>query len=175
VNQLTVINDWEQYAIPQKRLRTGCIATGYEMILRASKIQGIDFDSFQDEFDLDKELQAGVSPRNNFDSVAMSIYQKYPNIIFTCRSFAAGQGCQKLQFLEDYFKENNIILVSIAQEPFGNIGWHIMPLVNIIDDKLIFLKVMLMNGHKEMFELKKNQLIEIHNNYEGGKEVAYLR
>jgi len=42
---MSVFPDWRRFVIPQQRVMTGCIATGYEMILRAAGAQGIDFDS----------------------------------------------------------------------------------------------------------------------------------
>jgi len=53
--------DWGKYVISQRRPRTGCIPTGYEILIRAAGIPGIDMNTFQDDFDLDKNknLDAG--------------------------------------------------------------------------------------------------------------------
>ena len=50
---MSVFPEWEKYAVPQRRQLSGCIPTGYEMLLRAAEVPDIDFDTFQDEFDLD--------------------------------------------------------------------------------------------------------------------------
>ena len=46
-----------------------------------TNVQGVDLDSFQDEFDLDEDIAEGVQPRNNFDSVADAVRAKYPHLI----------------------------------------------------------------------------------------------
>lgn len=35
------------------------------MLVRAANVEGVDFDSFQNEFDLDQDIAEGVLPRNN--------------------------------------------------------------------------------------------------------------
>ena len=47
--------NWQKFAVHQRRQATGCIPTSYEIILRAAGIQGIDFNSFQDDFDIEEE------------------------------------------------------------------------------------------------------------------------
>jgi hypothetical protein len=63
---VTVFPDWQKYAVPQRYPLTGCIPTGYEIILRARGIDGIDYTTFQERFDLDKDLPEGAPQGNNF-------------------------------------------------------------------------------------------------------------
>ena len=59
---MSVFPDWEKYAVHQRKPDTGCIPTGYEMLLRAAGIAGIDFQTFQEEFDLDLRRAQGGLP-----------------------------------------------------------------------------------------------------------------
>lgn len=166
--------DWESFAVPQRRTNSGCIPTGYEMLLRAAGAQGIDFASFQDEFDLDQNLKPGESPRNNFVSVADAVRQRYPNVKFHRVGFAPGRGGEKLKFVEDQIAQKKPVLVSIAQKPFGGQGWHIMPVVNATDHELILLNKMRSDGERETLDLRKDEFVRIHDQCDGGDDVAYL-
>ena len=96
---MSLFPDWQRYAVTQRRGMTGCIPTGYEIILRAAGAQGIDFDSFQDDFDLEKDLPPDAPRVNHFGSVANAVKAKYPSVVFSHRSFAKGEGLQKLAFV----------------------------------------------------------------------------
>ena len=135
----SIFPNWQEYAIRQRRFETGCIPTGYEMILRAVGAENIDFESFQDDFDLDKEIKPGENPRNNFESVANAVQHKYPAIRFRRKAFEKGE--EKLAFVENCLAKRQPILVSIANKPFGGEGWHIMPVVDATDDELVLLKL----------------------------------
>ncbi|MCB7130377.1 MAG: hypothetical protein J3T61_12665 [Candidatus Brocadiales bacterium] len=171
---MSAFPDWEQYAVPQHRVQTGCIPTGYEMILRAAGVEAINFETFQDEFDLDKDIKPGQQPKNNFTSVADAVRRRYPQANFKCECFPDREGIKKLCLIEERIKQQQPVLISLALEPFGKKGWHIMPVVDSTDDELILLKIMSPNGSKEICKLPKNELIRIHDNYAGGKDVGYL-
>ena len=74
--QMSAFPNWQQHVVKQKRNQTGCIPTGYEVVLRASGYKGVNFETFQDEFDLDKNLKPGEQPQNNFETVAEAIQLK---------------------------------------------------------------------------------------------------
>jgi hypothetical protein len=144
------------------------------MILRAAAIDGVDLDTFQDDFDLDKNLKPGEQPKNDFKSVADAVRKKYRRISFQCRTFPAGKGDEKLRFIEERLGSQQPVLLSIALEPFDGSGWHIMPVVDATDDELILLKVMKPDGTKRICRLLKEEFVRIHNEYDGGRDVAYL-
>jgi len=144
------------------------------MILRSVCAQNIDFAAFQDDFDLDKDLGAGGMPRNNFETVADEVRKKYPHISFRREGFDKNKGDEKLKFVEKRLSKKQPVLVSIANEPFGGQGWHIMPVVDATEDKLILLKNVDENGTPETCELTKEKFILIHEQYTGGDDVAYL-
>jgi hypothetical protein len=87
---MSVFPDWQKFAVPQRRQVTGCIPTGYEMILRAAGAAGIDLAQFQDDFDLDKDLVPPQAPRNNFKSVAAAVAARYPAVVFEVVEFGPG-------------------------------------------------------------------------------------
>jgi hypothetical protein len=169
----TALINWEQSAVQQCRPKTGCIPTGYEMLLRAAGATGINFATFQDDFDLDKDLNEGELVRNNFVSVATAVQKVYPKIKFRHVQFEQLQGMDKLNAIEEQIGAGRFVLISIALIPFGGNGWHIMPVVNITDDKLMLLKG-IKDCNPETCLISKDDFIMIHNTYHGGNDIAYL-
>lgn len=168
---MSVFPDWQKYAVHQRRPKTGCIPTCYEIILRAAGVTGIAYESFQDDFDLDQD---GGAPRNNFESVAEEIHKKYPFVEFACDSFAKGDGDKKLARIEDFIARLRPVIVSLANAPFGGRGWHIMVVVDATKDALTLLQYVDQNGAATATIISKKDLIHIHNEYPGGDEIAYL-
>ena len=165
---------WRKYVVKQKRPLSGCVPWGYEIILRAASVPGIDLQTFQDEFDFDKGLQSGQQPQNNFQSVAEAIRQKYSQVAFGIREFPPGQGKDKLGLVEQHIEKGRPILVSLALEPFGQQGWHIMPVVDATDDSLVLLHSVGDNGEPVTCEIRKSEFVRIHDEYQGGHDVAFL-
>jgi hypothetical protein len=170
---MSVFPNWEQFSVVQKRPLTGCIATGYEMVLRAAGVDGIEFKTFQDDFDLDKN---GGAPQNNFTSVGNAVNAKYPHVKFERKEFAGGEGDKKIVFIESRLKQREPLLISVAAKPLGlsSDGWHTMPVVDMDDTTLTLLLVKHADGKNETIKIEKKRLIEIHNNFPGGNDVAYL-
>lgn len=166
---MSAFPDWHKYAVKQKREATGCIPTGFEILLRASGAEGICFDTFQDDFDLD---QHGGTPRNHFVSVADEVKKKYPNVAFTCKAFEKGEGHAKLECVENMIANQKPVLVSIAQRPEG--GWHIMPVVDSDCDNLVLLHHIDNRGIPHVETIAKTDFIQRHNKWKGGEEICYL-
>jgi hypothetical protein len=144
------------------------------MILRAAGVQGVDFGTFQDEFDLDMARQPSEPFRNDFESVASAIQAKYPPVRFKVNIFAQLDGLGKLRFVEEHVSQQRPLLISLAQAPFGGGGYHIMPVVDMDDHTLTLLKILSADGNPQLQQLPKSELVRIHDNYPGGKDVAYL-
>jgi len=68
---MTQLLDWSKTRIPQRH-ESGCIPTGYEWLIRYLKIQGVNLETFQEDFDLGQD--------NSFDSVSAKIRNVYPTI-----------------------------------------------------------------------------------------------
>ena len=170
-----IFPDWQLSAVPQRRSMTGCIpTTGYEMILRAAGAPEIDFDRFQDEFDLDEDLPLGAAPVNHFGGVAAAIGKKYPSVVFTYREFAKGEGATKLAFIEEQLAAQRPVLISFANAAFDERGWHIAPVVDADDNSLTLLWSIARYVQAALMKLPKAALVQIHDNVQGGNEVAFL-
>ncbi len=171
----SVFPNWKKFAVHQRRPQTGCIPTGYEMILRAAKVKQVDFATFQDDFDLDKQLGKGqTAPRNNFVSVAEAIRKKHPNIVFEQQVFETG--ADKIAFIDKQLKTRKPLLVSVAVVQDGQLrGWHIMPIVDAKSSRYCLLQFVEANGEARIQWISKQQLADLHDQYEGGKDVAYLK
>ena len=116
-----------------------------------------------------------MPPRNNFDSVADAVRAKYPHLIFKTVSFASG--ADKLAFIEKLTAAQQLpILVSLFMAAVfeGGAGWHIMPVVEASDDELTLLHSVLADGRCQVLRVPKSELVRLHDEFPGGKEVAYL-
>ena len=162
----TVFPTWREHAIPQKNPSTGCIPWGYEILLRAACVNGIDFGTFQDEFDF-KE-------RNNFGVVAKAVHDRYPTVHFEHKDFEHGK--DKLEFVERRLSRGQPSLVSIALEGLNanRRGWHIMPVVDASRDELVLLVSLGEDGKANLLRLPKLRFVQIHNDFAGGTDVAFL-
>ena len=169
---MSVFPDWQKNAVHQRRHKTGCIPTCYEMMLRAADVKDVSFDTFQDEFDLD--FQGGPT-RNNFNSVAKAVEQKYPFIEFAYEVFQKGDGAKKLKRVEELIGQKKPVLVSITNRPNGGNGWHIMPVVDFSEEDLILLKYVDQDAKVYTCTISKNDFVSYHENYEGGNDIAYLK
>ena len=168
---MSAFPDWPKYAVHQRRLQTGCIPTCYEMLLRAAGVRGIDYESFQDDFDLDR--QGGV-PRNHFLSVSDAIKEKYPFVEFAYESFAKGDGDKKLARVLDFITRRQPVIVSLANAAFGGRGWHIMVVIDVTVDHLILLEYVDRDGVARTRRVSKEQFAHIHDVFPGGDEISYL-
>lgn len=171
---MSAFPDWQQFAVHQRREKTGCIPAGYEMILRAAGALGVDFDSFQDDFDLEKDIPDDAPRVNHFGSVANAVSAKYPEIRFAFRTFPKNDGAGKLAFIEEQLAQRRPVLVSINNVIFSCAGWHIMPVVDIDKDNLVLLAKVTSDGRCVLVQLPKPVLVGVHEQYPGGEEVAWL-
>lgn len=167
---MSAFPNWQQFAVHQKRLETGCIPTGYEMLLRASGATDIDFTTFQDDFDLDQH--GGGSPANHFVSVGEAIKKKYPKVEYVCLPFAKGKGNEKLDKVEEKIVNQQPVLISLAEAPDG--GWHIMPVVDSTSDSLILLRYVEKGGKFHIQTISKAEFVMRHDHWQGGEEIAYI-
>ena len=87
LGKMSAFPDWPKFVVKQKRPASGCIPTGYEMILRAAGVKNVNFTTFQDDFDLDQNAKPGDQGKNNFDSVAKAVQAKYPHVHLKKRDF----------------------------------------------------------------------------------------
>lgn len=167
--------DWHRFVVPQRRPLSGCIPAGYEMLLRAAGIPGIDFETFQNDFDLDKDLKVGDPPRNNFDSVSEVIHKKYPYVHFKRVVFLKGEGDKKLQFVVDSVNHHRLVLISLNMLPIVHrAGWHVMPVVDLDDLHLYLIYAVQEDGNAQVMKLPKQKFIRIHEQFDGGDDLAYL-
>ena len=144
------------------------------MLLRASKVPSIDFEKFQEEFDLD--LLNHTRGMNNFKSVADLIHVRYSHVNLNQKVFQKDEGKLKLRFIEEFVFSGKPILVSINIQIFSGVhGWHIMLVVDATENKLLLLKSVLVDGTMELFPILKTELVRIHKEYQGGDDIAYLQ
>lgn len=163
---------WERHVVRQKRPNSGCVPTGFEILLRFAAVEGINFDTFQDDFDFDKDLEPGKNHINDFQSISHAVNQRYPKVNICFESFTHGE--DKLYFIENYLSRQQPILLSLSLAHIQINGWHIMVIIGSDQDNLLLFKCMDKNNKPEVISITKKEIIKIHNQYSGGKDVAYL-
>ena len=170
---ISVFPNWKSFAVHQRRRLSGCIPTGYEMILRSVSADGVDFTTFQDDFDLDINLgKSQTEPRNDFGSVATAVKKRYPWVSFEQKSF--GSGAEKIAFIDSTLAVQKPLLISLSMKPFGEKGWHIMPVVDATTEKYLLLEIVQADGTPMTQWIDKAVMSSVHDQFDGGKEVAFL-
>jgi hypothetical protein len=169
---MSAFPEWQKFCVVQRRPDSGCIPAGYEMILRAAGATGIDFATFQDDFDLDKNRLPWQEGQNNFDSVADAVSRRYPEVRFQSRSFLVGD--EKLRFVEEQIAHQRPVLVSIALNWIGQQGWHICPVVDATTAELALMWSVGPSGFPEVRPINKAEFVRVHDTFPGGREVAFL-
>ena len=168
---MSIFPQWSQFAVHQRRPESGSVPTGYEMMLRAAGIEGIDFETFQDEFDLDKDAAPETDPKNNFKTVSGAIRKKHPHVRFKIVGFAPGEGHEKLAVLEEQISNQRLVLVNLYWE---NDKWQIIPLVDATRDELVFLNWIDSNGRVSIHRMTKKAYVRLHDQVQGGHHIVYL-
>ena len=112
--------------------------------------------------------------KNNFVSVAQAVNQKYPRVQFEQKSFITG--AEKIAFIDLCQADQKPVLVSVTQLRGGQpVGWHIMPVVDIKTGSYLLLRIVQADGTPITQWIEKSEIARIHDQYEGGKEVAFLQ
>lgn len=145
------------------------------MLVRAAGLTGIALDSFQDDFDLDRDRTPDTPPRNNFESVAAAVQARYPHVQFRRLAFARGRGNEKLAFIESCLAAQRPVLVSVSLHGLGlKPGWHIMLTLGDDGDVLLLLNRLLPDGKGEVLRVAKSEIVRVHDSFDGGDDVAVL-
>lgn len=66
------------------------------------------------------------------------------------------------------------VLISLAMTPYGGQGWHIMPVVDATSVQYLLLEYVHSDGTPKTQWIDKAAVSSIHDNYDGGKEIAFL-
>jgi len=157
---MTELKNWKNLTVFQRDTELGCIPAGFEWLIRYNGITGGFLDTFQEELNLQRK-GLGV---NTFETVSNAIMHKYPFIKIVNKSFEKGE--EKIDFIEGLINKNIPCLMSLALTPQG--GWHIMSVTGVDKDNLI-----LKNGDSEL-RFTKPDVIYRHNNWPGGKDIAWI-
>lgn len=162
---------WQDRFVRQRHPQSGCIPWSFEILLR---IEGadIDFREFQERFDLDR--LSDLPPRNNFGTVSSEIMREHPRISIAVRNFAPANGEDKANAIEAIVAREKPVLVSVPLEPFGYPGWHVMPVIEKSDDDYLLLHSVSELGAPHVLAADREALVSIHENYQGGHDIAYV-
>ena len=152
---------WKDTVVEQKHRKTGCIPTAYEWMISYLEIKSVNLDTFQDDFDL--ELRGEGS--NSFITVAERVIKKYPQARINVRDFT--DGLEKIEFIKGLLQNDIPCVMSLTIYPEG--GWHMVPVVYIDDTEM---KVVWTGDIVCRYTL--TDIINRHNNWPGGKDIAWI-
>jgi hypothetical protein len=154
------LSDWTKTVVPQRH-ESGYIPTGYEWLIRYLKIQGVDFKTFQEDFDLGQG--------NSFGSVSAKIRSVYPAINIKVQSF--NKGIDKVNRIRSLLEEQKPCLISLA---LGNgQGWHIMPVVRIDEATIQLIHHADADGHCTWI-FPVAEIVWRHDCLQGGKDISWI-
>ena len=152
--------EWSKTVVLQRR-ESGCIPTGYEWIIRYLKIQGVNLESFQDDFDLGQD--------NGFDSVSAKIKSMYPTINIKVQSFT--KGIDKVNRIRSLLEEQKPCLISLSLG--DGQGWRIMPIVNIDETSIQLLHHADAEGQCTwVFPI--SEIVWRHDYLQGGHDISWI-
>jgi hypothetical protein len=89
-------------------------------------------------------------------------------------AWAQGNGHEKLLFIEKHLTNNRPLLISLSLEPLGIPNWHTVPAVDMDATTVTLLRAMRPDGTHQLEKINKCMLVQIHDNFKGGDDVAYL-
>lgn len=166
-------------AIPtvrQKHPQTGCIPTCLEVLLRFGNTQGIDFETFQEDFDLERR---GVGD-NNLGSVTSEVTATYPQARFQIEKFGQGRGQHKLNYLLDRLDAGLLTVASLVvmdRQVQGRrqVACHMMPLIGRDGDRLLFAEFFDSEGVLHPRHFSEADVVQKHNGLAlTGDDVVHL-
>jgi len=159
--------NWQEALVVQKDSRNGAIPAGYEWMAKFNQIDGIDFDKFQEDFN----LKAKGEGENKFETVAEAVAKKYPQLKIKCKSFPSGQ--EKVAFIRALLERNIPCMLSFSLSSKQAVT-HEMPVTSC--DRLYMRLVWRVEEGKtpDMLRAALDDIIYRHNNWDGGKEIAWL-
>ncbi len=73
---MSILSNYENTLVIQRNTKTGCIPTAIEWMVQYMQVGGIDFATFQEDFDLEARGIEG----NGFGSVAAAVSISHPNV-----------------------------------------------------------------------------------------------
>jgi hypothetical protein len=157
---MTQLSNWNKTVVPQRHI-TGCVPTGYEWLIRYLNIQGVNLETFQEDFDLGQD--------NSFNSVAANIRRVHPAINIQTRIFT--KGIDKVNRVKSLLEAQKPCLLSLALGEEQ--GWHIMPVV-CIDETTIEMIHDADAAGNHTWNLPITAIVWRHENLHGGNDVSWI-
>ena len=157
---MTQLLDWSKTLVP-RRHESGCVPTGYEWLIRYLKIQGVNLETFQEDFDLGQD--------NSFVSVSAKIRSVYPTINIQVQSFT--KGIEKVNRIKSLLDEQKPCLISLALG--SSQGWHIMPVVRIDETTIQLIHHLDANGHCT-WVFPVAEIVWRHDYLQGGNDISWI-
>lgn len=156
----------------------GCIPWAIEWSVRYKnyitgqwRIPHGSLNTFQQDYNLFVKTHGAF--QNTFDTILKEIRKYHSNTrLYHYRSFQAGDGARKLNFLENQISKENPCIMPLK---YSQTSTHIMPIVEIDDLNVKLIWEIQQNGNQVIYQVPKNHLIHIHDSNLSGKTFVVLR
>lgn len=162
------LNEWQKALVVQKDGKLGAIVAGYEWMIRFNKVNSVDFDSFQDDFN----LHAKGEGQNTFGSIAKAVEKKYPHISIQHKSIHYAR--EKIQFVKDLIDQNIPCMMKFAISYKENVA-HEMPVVIYDERYMRFVWQVLDINNPNMLRVEYPDIGNRHIEWPEAREVAWLQ
>ncbi|NHI92274.1 MAG: hypothetical protein EAX96_07200 [Candidatus Lokiarchaeota archaeon] len=162
------VKNWNKLIVCQRH-NNGCIPAGIEWILRYAGIINIEFDGFQEEFNLENRR---ISV-NKFKTVAEAIQKKYPQVKFEIEDYEIGDGVKKIEKVKELLKKNIPPLYSITRF-YGKFECHVMPVIGFDEQFLYMLDFSDSCGNSNISRVDQKFLIKLHQAWEEGRDLMWI-
>jgi hypothetical protein len=155
------VPDWAKFVVPQRKLATGCIPTGFEYLLRSAGVEGVDYAKFQEEFDLGAAV-------NDYATVAAAVCRKYPQVRFAGSAFKKSE--EATRFVEESIDQGRPIVIAIR---YNAGSCHIVPVLGYDERRIYFLQIVHADGTKDVRAIARWELARRDQEF-GQTQCAWL-
>ena len=164
---MSELTEWQKALVVQKDRKLGAIPAGFEWMIKLNGIEGVDFETFQDSFN----LQSKGDVQNTFGSVAEAVEGDYSHIKIKHKDF---YNCrEKLDLIKDLIDRNVPCMMKFAISSKNNTA-HEMPVVIYDENYMRFVWQVVDAKKPDMLRVAYNDIIDRHYEWEEAREVAWL-
>jgi hypothetical protein len=161
------LNDPDRVCVVQRNPFTGCIPAATEWILRYHGAEGINFDSFQEDFD--RFVLRGEN--NNFETVKGDVAGAHPHVELEVERFPKGDGAQKVARMEQLMAEDKACVLPL----FVPNGFHAVPVIEV-DERIVRVRWMNHAANRDQtVTLPRAFVVNAHDKKNGGHELLVVK
>ena len=158
---MTKLDKADSIQVVQRHKTTGDLPAAMEWMARFMEVADVDFDSFQEEFDLERRGMGA----NGLQTVPVFISRKYPQIRTSPEGFS--DAAAKLERIEEMLANQEPCLLPILTE----LGTLFAPVVEVTDDAIHVLRLAEEDGEQRVQAIARDELQSMHEASLAGRDL----